>query len=536
MRKPETRRDMSRVLAVGGPTLLFLFIVLTLTPGVFMTLSFFDSGFLASGAMEILRGGLPMRDFFVIYGPGQYYLTAGAMALFGEDLAVLNALHLLAMAGLGTLLAVLAARLCPRTPRVAMCWAGVMFTAFALCFPPSPGYAAITGTLLLLLALAQLVRPGQGASTGALLRASLLIGIAGLVRWDFGVLGFAALALTWLAGRPADSGPGLARLTLPGLVLGLAFFLPFVGLSGWERWWAEVPVFHLREFREWRGISFVQPNLAFLLGAANFWIFLAALSRWIAFSLPFVLIALGLPTALWRLFKNRGGDDRFRDQLALGLSLLSLVLLNQQRVRTGIEQGFPALVVALPIATYLPGAWAASVRRVAWLLPATVALVMAYEAQQTWSEQLDTRVVNLPRYSGWRVNDQPQALRRALAYGQIVQTLREQTPGGQRIFSGVVDTSRLFVNDPMLYFLTDRRAATRWIEMEPGLVNAPQRQAGVVEELERYAPPRVVLLKMRSNEANRTAYSNGPSLIDQYVSEHYEKSEAIGIYEIWKRR
>jgi len=529
-------RSMSRLFKVVGPTLIFLFICLTLTPGVFTTLSIFDEGFLASGAMEILRGGLPMRDFFVIYGPGQYYLTAAALAMFGEDLAVLNGLHLLVMGGLGTVLAMLAARLCPLAPRAAVGWVAVMFTAFALCFPPGPGYAAITATLALLLALVQLVRTGSDAPAGALLRTSLWIGIAGLTRWDFGLLGFVALCLTWLAGRPTSVGPGLARLALPGVGLGVLFFLPFVGLSGWGRWWSEVPIFHLREFHEWRGISFIQPNLALLRGATNHWEFLEALSRWIAFLLPFVLIVLGLPTALWRIFRAQRDDNRLPDQLALGLSLLSLVLLNQQRVRTGLEQGFPALVVALPIAAYLPAAWTADFRRIAWLLPVGVALVMTYEAIPTWLEQINTRVVDLPRYSGWRVRDEPQALRRAQQYRQLVQTLGEQSPNGQRIFSGVVDTSRLWVNDPMLYFLSNRRAATRWIEMEPGLTNGPREQADLVEELKRHAPPCVVLLNARSSEPNRTAYSNGTSLIDQYIRERYEEVEVIGPYQIWKPR
>jgi hypothetical protein len=34
-----------------------------------------------------------------------------------------------------------------------------------------------------------------------------------------------------------------------------------------------------------------------------------------------------------------------------------------------------------------------------------------------------------------------------------------------------VDTSRLFINDPMVYFLAARRPATRFMQMEPGLSN-----------------------------------------------------------------
>ena len=32
----------------------------------------FDEGFIVTGALQMQHGGLPIRDFFVIYGPGQY--------------------------------------------------------------------------------------------------------------------------------------------------------------------------------------------------------------------------------------------------------------------------------------------------------------------------------------------------------------------------------------------------------------------------------------------------------------------------------
>ena len=49
----------------------FAIAAVTIAPTVFDEPDRFDEGFVASGAMMVLRGWLPIRDLFVIYGPGQ---------------------------------------------------------------------------------------------------------------------------------------------------------------------------------------------------------------------------------------------------------------------------------------------------------------------------------------------------------------------------------------------------------------------------------------------------------------------------------
>lgn len=47
-----------------------------------------DEGIAFQGAMRILRGEIPYRDFFLFYTPGSYYLYAGLFRVFGPSLAV----------------------------------------------------------------------------------------------------------------------------------------------------------------------------------------------------------------------------------------------------------------------------------------------------------------------------------------------------------------------------------------------------------------------------------------------------------------
>ena len=48
------------------------------------TVGTYDEGLVLVGADRVLRGDLPYRDFWTLYGPGSYYLLAGLFRLFGE--------------------------------------------------------------------------------------------------------------------------------------------------------------------------------------------------------------------------------------------------------------------------------------------------------------------------------------------------------------------------------------------------------------------------------------------------------------------
>ena len=48
------------------------------------TVGTYDEGLVLVGADRVLRGEMPYRDFWTLYGPGSYYLLAGLYRLFGE--------------------------------------------------------------------------------------------------------------------------------------------------------------------------------------------------------------------------------------------------------------------------------------------------------------------------------------------------------------------------------------------------------------------------------------------------------------------
>lgn len=538
---------MGRGLRVGAWAwggLWLLLGTLVLLPQALLGLNIFDEGFMVSGAMLIRRGWLPISDFFVLYGPGGYYLLAGLFGLFGEDLLVSRVAHALTLAGLGVLLVVLARRLLPQSRAFA---AALLLCFLACTLPqmPNAAYPAVTALLPLLAALLLVADSApRGHPRGVLVAASLLVGVAAGLRWDFGVFGFIALGLGLALQRPAGWPAKLAWLWLPGAVLGLAWFVPLWLHGDFGRWLSEVPGFHSREMKVWRGRDFWRPelaNLAAMVAARDSWSIRGSLLQMLMMATPWLALALVLPAALWRCWRRRNiGADAW----LLPLALLALLLLNQTRVRSGMPQGYPAFAVSLPLLAWalhqgaqrLRGRGARAALLLACALPWLGLPLLVAQSQWRMAVFESVPMPGLDRASQLRVSTRPASLEKAHSQARMVRDLRDWVPPGARLYSGALDHSRLWVNDALLYFLVDRLPATRWVEMEPGLSNTEAGQRELMAELRTHAPPALMLLTLESQEANRTSVSNGVTLLDDELRRDYQEVWRDGQNSLWRRR
>ena len=529
--------------------LTWLACLLVLLPAVFDGFNIFDEGFVASAAMMIRRGALPIRDFYVIYGPGQYYLTATLFSLFGEDLLVSRSAHALILAALGATVAASTLALVPRRST----WACGTVAAFLMgsgIATPGSGYAAVPSVLLLIWATHCVRRWADTGHAPSLMGASALVGVAGLFRWDFGVMGFLALVASLaISGVTADRKVHIRPLmqaTVPGALLMLMGFVPFIVLGGAARWLEEVPVFLLLYFKDWRNLEFVRPHLASLVQAVGAWHpYIAShdLSLLLMAGLPLLAGTAGLVVAIVRLHRKSGLARPVEVQV-LVLAFITLFLYNQMRVRSGFPQGYPSFVTALPLSAYLlfaarhalGGLWQWA-RPVLTLACAASLLVLLATWQSDWRQSWDRSalVPPWPRATGVRTGTVPAEQQRRQDYLALLAHLRQHTQPNEPIFSGVADTSRLFVNDALLYFLVNRPSATRFIEMEPGLTNTLAGQHALIDELNALNVRTVVLLNVTANEPNNTGRSNGVHVLDKYIRQQFAESARFGVYTVMTR-
>lgn len=530
----------------------FAIAAVTLAPTVFDEPDRFDEGFIASGAMMVLRGWLPVRDLFVIYGPGQFYTVAALYHVFGEDLAVSRAMHVLLLALWAAVAAVSAFTLSRQSIGVAAV-AALAFTFGAAFANPNATYPAIPAALLLVASTWGLARWFAARSASPLLAASLMVGIAALYRWDFGVFGFFSLAMTVLVvhanarSTRRQAALDLVLLAGPFALVIAAGFGPLLYAGGWQRWLDEVPLFMIREFAKWRALSLVEPTLVRIAEswAAGDGLGLARAGFRLLFAgTPFLLITMAGVRLLSRA--RRGANAlQLADVLALATALLALCLLNQMRVRATLWQGFPAFAVSLPLLGYLLQGAAIRGRlsrrhaRAVGLAVSVLVLVLLpfYLIKDGVRDGLTGKWVqlHLPRANGTQIPRWLDKRGEWLVYPEMVEFIRANTAPDEPIFSGVQDTSRLVLNDALLYFIVDRPSATRWIEMEPGLTNTLAGQRELIEVLERSKVRVLVLWNKLSTEPNATSRSNGVHLFDAFVRANYAVARQFGDYLVMVR-
>jgi hypothetical protein len=121
---------------------------------------------------------------------------------------------------------------------------------------------------------------------------------------------------------------------------------------------------------------------------------------------------------------------------------------------------------------------------------------------------------------------------------RAIEFIASHTRPGQQLYVGLTNHDRIFANDNLIYFATQRLPATKWSELDPDLENRYDIQTQMVQELERNAPPYIVLdSEFESmHEQNDSSKSSGVTLLDEYIHNKYQPIETFGIMSIWQRK
>ena len=525
---------------------IFLTLIILFLPQSIVGVNVFDEGFIVSGAMLVNDGKLPYKDFLSMYGPGQYYLTAAVYRLFGEDLIYVRGLHIIIISSLGLVLYLLSKRVSNITYASMLSLA--FYAAIVVYAQPNVGYPAITATLFLLISVFALIKWSESQLMRWLSVASLTIGIAGLFRWDFGVFGVLALLISVISYQLLIRiNSSLSANLLPCFVFSLApavlvmtlVYVPLIGiLSDPVQWYREVFLYSLTDFAKWRGINWVRPQFWSFLNKGSPTSFIVLVLNLSYLAIP-ILLAAGASVMAFISVKKHTIDqeDATRFVLTVFFALLCLFLLNQMRVRPGFPQGFPAIVTAIPIIAILikfvavrttSGKSAKAFFMTVGIL--TVVLV-ATVRHEKWLSLLngDTAVVREERYAGVHLETKDRY------YIDLVRYIRAKTESNEAIYSGVVDHSRLFVNDPLIYFLTGRPPADRFVELEPGISNTSHGQEVIVSALKQKNVKLIVLFDMIGFESNQTSKSNGIHMLDNYIDKNYQLDRTFNDYRVYLR-
>ncbi len=526
-----------------------LFIGMTRRPG------FYDEGIVLTGAMRVAAGQIPHRDFYFIYGPAEIYILSGLFKVFGTSLLVERLFDLFIKALLVASVYGIVLSFCRRTIAVFISVITILWLygmkEFGLATTPV-SLLNLLGSYLILPAFAGPV------STRRMLAAGAISGAAALFRFDTGIalvgihacVLFIAICLRlkgtanrWLA-FASIFWPyllGFALLTIPPAI----YYLSHAPVGAIFH---DIIIFPARYYHRGRNLPF--PGID-LKGLENLGVYLPIAIAGVSL---YALVERRVRAAA-RLVNMPGQQEWFG--FLVTFTLLLVVMYLKGLVRAAPLQMYLAMIPSLLLIAVLFQHQAAfprpvhiSISCLMWLslLPAAWSALHEIRFEYVWHSSAAQRIFSLTGNGGHETETAWCKLENPLTTGfcffpeddrvHAIEFISSHTRPGQTLYVGVSHHDRIFANDNIIYFATQRLPATRWSHFDPDLQNRYDIQKQMAAELEQNAPPYIVLDSEfeLSREPNDSAKSSGVTLLDTYIHDKYHPSETFGTMSVWQRR
>jgi hypothetical protein len=484
-------------------------------------LNFYDEGIVLEGGYRVARGDVPYRDFFALYGPGQFWMLGCIFYAYGPSLIAARLYVAATMALTSGCIFYLGSYLAG-TRWAILAWVILSVGALSnLTF----GYPAVPATLFALAGGIALANYFDFRKNRLLIAAGGTISLCGVFRHDFGVYAMlaAASALTLFS---LDDGyrTWLKRLGL--LLLGVTLIAgPVVGyllaVVPFDLLYHDLWSFPCNVYPRVRALPWptTLPNPALLtegpLSPAEY------LTAWLglfASYLPLLIFAAAAGTLFYRC---RSRAIAASDCTVIYLLVLGLGLLKHASIRVNYAQLVPVIIVASVLLVWLASsAWSrlylqivvsiASALLLAWggfyLLIGAQPIIQASRPLTTEQEHLTLFI-------------------------------QQHTEPGEHIFVGNTRHDLVVTSQIAVYFLTLRPSATRYHELHPGQVTTASVQQEIVHELEQKDIRLVVLYDEGDcDEPNESSVSTGIKLLDEYIQDHFEHVSDFGKFAVLMRK
>lgn len=532
---------------LGG---LFIFLLVYLWYGSNRGMNVYDEGLICTGAETVLRGGLPYRDFWSIYGPGEYYLLAGLFKLFGTTLLTATA-YTVVVEWLMTILAyLLGHKLTDDLGGLVSCITVAVWLNFdrAVLYPIVPALLFVLAGFLIL--------TYSSANQKLNIVAGLLVGCAVLVRHDLGVYAFVGLSVTVfgerLFGDPLESenrSPRFSRaikqfvaLSMGTAAVVLPVFFALLHTVPHQILYETFIDFPIRTYAPYRSTP-LSMELIGLAGVNSFRSLVSGLRH----ALPF-LLSLFVPLLVFCLTAVFVGMRWLRKNpplpacwLAAGMTVFGFSLFYSMHVRPDRFHAVAAMVVALILFPWLLQTISTSVstrlisrslRLILVLSVSCVSLMGLIQKIRTIHDHQWIQLGGIQRASGILIPAEDGAS----GLAESIQYIQRQTSPDQFIYVGNRRHDLIGVNNGIFYFLSDRASATRYIDLLPGVATTARVQSEIINDLKSHNVSYVVLCTMPlPHEPNKSSVSSGITILDDFIRNNYQSVAEFGSYSILHR-
>jgi hypothetical protein len=514
----------------------------------------FDESLLQYGAVRVLHGLMPYRDFWTLYPPGGYYTLAAAFRLFGVTALCVRMIFVVANAISAIAIIYILDRLTERRwlSRMAAAVTLLWLSAWAAyAFPVYPSMA------LILVATACMVHRWESGRTRWTLWAGVALGVSALFRHDLAVYALVALGGASAADqlrRPKGERGGFVGVDLLRLswtaglvVLPVAIWL-LISVPAHDLYF-DMIYFPGALYGKVRSLPFptlLQTLRGFLHPKTPDEPALGNIEYNIVW-LP-VLAALAAVPVIVSGFRKRSGE-LWRSTSVVALALMSGLLFLKGIVRVSPWHMVPGVVVAFVLlaclVVLLPQAGVGA--RVGVLLVVAWASLCALASMHTDYLEFrhNMRMVRGTASDGLSLAAacHPEAgLERARCVflpndaKQAILFLQSESRPDERIFVGQPRYDVMRAGDVQFYFYSKREAPTRWYDLEPAVETTAPIQNEMVCDIERNRTRLVVRDNAMSDpEPNESRFSSGVNVLGAYIDRNYAVQRRFGQIDVLMR-
>lgn len=472
------------------------------------------------GAERVLHGDIPYKDFWIPYPPGSFWLLAAAFRLFGSSALVGRAVGVLLRSLLTAATYLVATKVMrPSKAFVVSCAVFVwMIRGTYHTYPVIPAICCIQIGLFFFDRYLKTNHPWSLFAVG------LWAGGATLFRHDFGVAFFSILSLSvLLRDRPLLFKERLrTSLYLYGafllvLLLPIAYFLlTGVPLEEVARDLIVFPL-HISPITTTQAVQKIAPG-----------------DR-VPLCLTLLSLGWGIFFILQRRLRNQWGNQ---EHFATVLLFLGILFLIPAGIKTDFSHFFGSFSFSLLIAGYTFERWTETPKNAMsflqkMFLPLTTALFLFFLCLRP---TLDLFLMAhqrsyahpLPRAKGFSYEPFDAVQISAIRY------LQAHVPADRKIYVGLTQHRRIYVNDVLFYFLAERASATRYHQLHPGVVDRDDVQQEMVRDLEKDKTSYIVLWYLQDSPLRPLPQKEGSYRLDHFIRTHYQLAASFGPYYILK--
>ena len=525
-------------------------------PGVYWGL---PMGKTICGALRVLAGEVPYRDFWTMYAPGQFYATAGLFRLFGSELVVQGIAIVIIYGAIGGAMFLVVRRAAVRRPIAALISSAVMmsFWGFAPEFGTYP-----PALLCALVAIDRVLCYLHKGGLGKLFFAGLLLGVAACFKHDVAFYIMAAMVVMLFASwfgtasrRPSLwSHPIRATFALAGgAVVIVVPAIILLALSAGKYAWQDLVIWPATDFRgvrtegmprlpNWNAVTNWVGDLGDLRRGRDA---VVGQAHYILCNMPlyvFILSAISLPFLWCRLTATR---------LAASLLLITMFpfFWTVAHVQPNTHVYTMAVSSLCLMAMALPRKDVTLLRKkllrgvlIGALAFYTLGLI-AYPANAlariavNWSGR---RHLEVPGARGIWVSKYQYDV-----YHPIVKFIRQHVPPDERIYAGLKRHDSPVISDLKFYYLTGRKNCCRYDELHSGITDRADVQQEIIDAIEEHNVRCVVIwrfgwpqdvLDMVKESNMATIPGLGNTLLDEFIAETFETIGQYGEYDLMWRK